>query len=122
MRSRRTWASVSVRSIERRLERHRVGKYINARSPRRGHATDLRIPGCDSPRVNPILATLPRTMKISIEQNSTAAWFRAMLEYVVNEVGVGKPGSATVLAKVSELLFGEAVRRYVRDLPAGESG
>lgn len=78
--------------------------------------------GCDSPRGNPVLATLPRLMKISVEQTGAAAWFRAMFEYAADEVGVGGPGSATVLAKVSELLFVEAVRRYVRDLPAGESG
>jgi len=34
----------------------------------------------------------------------------------------GRPGSETVLAKLSELLFVETVRRYVETLPAGETG
>ncbi|HWK49809.1 MAG TPA: hypothetical protein VNR40_07965, partial [Steroidobacter sp.] len=32
------------------------------------------------------------------------------------------PGSATVLAKLSELLFVEAVRRYAESLPDGQTG
>jgi len=35
------------------------------------------------------------------------------------EVAAGRPGSETVLAKLSELLFVEAVRRYAEGLPEG---
>ncbi len=35
---------------------------------------------------------------------------------------VGRPGSETVLAKLSELLFVEAVRRYAEALPEGQTG
>jgi AraC-like DNA-binding protein len=37
-------------------------------------------------------------------------------------VAAGRPGSETVLAKLSELLFVETVRRYVETLPAGQTG
>ena len=38
------------------------------------------------------------------------------------EVSAGRPGSETVLAKLSELLFVEAVRRYAEALPEGQTG
>jgi AraC-like DNA-binding protein len=38
------------------------------------------------------------------------------------EIAARRAGSQTVLAKLSELLFVEAVRRYVETLPAGETG
>src|SRR6266566_212130 len=38
------------------------------------------------------------------------------------EVSAGRPGSETVLAKLSELLFVEAVRRYAEALPDGQTG
>lgn len=78
--------------------------------------------GCTSGRNNPVFASLPRTMKIKVEQGSPAAWFRSMFEYAAGEIYVAQPGSAAVLAKVSELLFVEAIRRYAKELPAGETG
>jgi transcriptional regulator GlxA family with amidase domain len=38
------------------------------------------------------------------------------------EVAAGRPVSETVLAKLSELLFVETVRRYVETLPQGQTG
>src|SRR4029079_850363 len=37
-------------------------------------------------------------------------------------VAAGRPGSETVLAKLSELLFVEAVRRYAESLPDSQTG
>ena len=47
---------------------------------------------------------------------------RLTLQYGAAEVSAGRPGSATVLAKLSELLFVEAVRRYAEALPEGQTG
>ena len=44
------------------------------------------------------------------------------LQYAADEVASGRPGSETVLAKLSELLFVEAVRRYAETLPQGQTG
>jgi transcriptional regulator GlxA family with amidase domain len=44
------------------------------------------------------------------------------LTYAADEIAAGRPGSETVLAKVSELLFVETVRRYVETLPEGQTG
>jgi AraC-like DNA-binding protein len=77
--------------------------------------------GCLSARGNPVFSALPSFMKISTEQSRESSWFRSLFEYAANEMPLGGAGAATVLAKVSELLFVEAVRRYARELPIGRT-
>jgi AraC-like DNA-binding protein len=71
---------------------------------------------------NPVFASLPPLMPIRASGGGSTDWFRAMFEYASSELAVGQPGSDTVLAKLSEVLFVEAVRRYTQQLPAGETG
>jgi AraC-like DNA-binding protein len=78
--------------------------------------------GCDSVENNPVLASLPPVLKLSIEQGGAAEWIRSTFHYAAEEVAAGRPGSETVLAKLSELLFVETVRRYVESLPEGQTG
>jgi AraC-like DNA-binding protein len=78
--------------------------------------------GCLSTRANPVFSALPPSMKISAEQSRESMWFRSLFEYAANEMPAGETGAATVLAKVSELLFVEAVRRYAQELPSGCTG
>jgi AraC-like DNA-binding protein len=78
--------------------------------------------GCDGAEGNPVLATLPPVLKLSLEKGGAAEWIRSTFHYAVEEVAAGRPGSATVLAKLSELLFVETVRRYVENLPDGQTG
>lgn len=78
--------------------------------------------GCDSAENNPVIATLPPVLKLSIEPGGAAEWIRSTFHYAAEEVAAGRPGSETVLAKLSELLFVETVRRYVATLPEGQTG
>jgi AraC-like DNA-binding protein len=78
--------------------------------------------GCDSAEGNPVITTLPPALKLSLEQGGAAEWIRSTFQYAAEEVAAGRPGSETVLAKLSELLFVEAVRRYAEMLPASQTG
>jgi AraC-like DNA-binding protein len=78
--------------------------------------------GCASAEGNPVLATLPSLLKLNVEQASAAEWIRSTFRYAAEEVAAGRPGSETVLAKLSELLFVESVRRYAETLPEGQTG
>jgi hypothetical protein len=78
--------------------------------------------GCTSAEGNPVLSTLPSLLKINVEQGGAAEWIRSTFQYAAQEVSAGRPGSETVLAKLSELLFVEAVRRYAEALPDGQTG
>jgi len=76
--------------------------------------------GFTSARGNPVIAALPAAIRISVGSIGAANWFRAMFEYAAREVTAEQPGSATVLGKISELLFVEALRRHTMELPDGE--
>jgi AraC-like DNA-binding protein len=78
--------------------------------------------GCDGIEENPVLSTLPALLKLDAEQGGAAEWIRSTFQYAADEVASGRPGSETVLAKLSELLFVEAVRRYAETLPQGQTG
>ena len=78
--------------------------------------------GCDSVECNPVLSTLPSLLKLKAEQGGAAEWIRSTFQYAADEVAAGRAGSETVLAKLSELLFVEAVRRYAEALPDGQTG
>ena len=77
---------------------------------------------CDSAEANPVLSTLPPVLKFSVERGAAAEWIRSTFQYAAEEVATGRPGSETVLAKLSELLFVEAVRRYAETLPDEQTG
>jgi AraC-like DNA-binding protein len=66
--------------------------------------------GYDSAHGNPVMATLPAAMRLNLAVGGAA------------DEMAGRPGSDAVLAKVSELLFVEAVRRYAEALPEGQTG
>lgn len=51
-----------------------------------------------------------------------AAWLISTVHHGVEESGQRRAGTDAVLAKLSELLFLEAIRRYLESLPAGEQG
>jgi AraC-like DNA-binding protein len=78
--------------------------------------------GCDSAYENPVIATLPAMMRFKMEDAGPAEWIRSTFQYAANEIAEGRPGSETVLAKLSELLFVEAVRRYAENLPESQTG
>ena len=78
--------------------------------------------GSDSTALNPLIRALPSVIRLKAEENSDAAWVRSTFQFAAEEVAGGRPGSETVLAKLSELLFVESVRRYAETLPDDETG
>jgi AraC-like DNA-binding protein len=78
--------------------------------------------GSEGVEENPVLNGLPPCIQLSVEQGGSAEWIRSTFQHAADEVSAGRPGSETVLAKLSELLFVEAVRRYLEDIPDEETG
>jgi AraC family transcriptional regulator, alkane utilization regulator len=77
---------------------------------------------CDKRLAEPILLGLPRLLKVGMRDGGTAAWVRSSIEFSVAESASSRPGSAAVLARLSEVLFAEAIRGYMDGLPPGNSG
>src|SRR5437764_13772872 len=78
--------------------------------------------GCADGECNPVISTLPPLLRLNVEHGGAAEWIRSTFQYAADEVAAGRPGSETVLAKLSELLFVEAVRRYAEGLPQCQTG
>lgn len=71
--------------------------------------------GCDVRPFNPLLAHLPSMMHFPASPGG--AWVIDALRQVVAESGERRFGSEVVLEKISEVLFVEAVRRYIAESP-----
>jgi AraC-like DNA-binding protein len=77
---------------------------------------------CDERLAEPILLSLPRLLKVSMKDGGTAAWVQSSIKFSVAESASARPGSAAVLARLSEVLFAEAVRHYIDELPPERTG
>jgi len=77
---------------------------------------------CDDMLADPVLSSLPRIFKIDMRHDPQSAWLESSLKFAAAEAAEWRPGSATVLARLSELLFVEAVRRCIEALPADRRG
>lgn len=78
--------------------------------------------GADNLDRNPIISSLPSVLELDVREGSGAEWIRSTFSYAAEEIAAGRAGSETILAKVSELLFVEAVRRYAESLPEEQTG
>ncbi len=79
--------------------------------------------GCDERPYNPLLAALPRVIHLPASgPESAIAWLGALLSAAARESRGQRPGSENVLARLSELLFVETIRRYLEALPPARDG
>jgi len=76
--------------------------------------------GCDARPFNPVIAALPRVLRVSSAQG--APRLRHLVEMAVAEVSAPVPGSAAMLARLSEALFIEVIRRYVAEQAPTDTG
>jgi len=70
----------------------------------------------------PIIGIMPKFLKIGVEQGASGSWIESSFRFAAHQLAEGWVKSPTVLAKLAELLFMEAVRRYVESLPPEASG
>jgi AraC-like DNA-binding protein len=77
---------------------------------------------CDDTLTNPLLSSLPRLFKIDMRHDPRAAWLESSLKFAAAEAADSRAGGTIVLARLSELLFVEAVRSCIEALPADQTG
>jgi AraC-like DNA-binding protein len=70
---------------------------------------------------NPLFASLPRVFSL---RSGTVSrdWVAASFRYAASELAAANPGTDLMLAKLSELLFIEAVRGCIAELPPERTG
>ena len=73
-------------------------------------------------QLQPLIATLPPLMKMAVRDTPGGDWIAQSFRYGARQLADGDPGAATIMAKMSELLFVEAVRRYLTTMPEERTG
>jgi len=77
---------------------------------------------CHSSLFDTLLAALPRVMIVDMREGPTAQWLTSSIRFSIAESAGQRAGSGTVLAKLSELMFVEAIRRHIESMPADQAG
>jgi len=77
---------------------------------------------CDPFLSRPILGGLPPVFKVNIRMDRSGQWLESSILHLVEEAASGRVGSDAMLAKLSEALFVDTLRRYVADLPEQQTG
>jgi AraC-like DNA-binding protein len=77
---------------------------------------------CDPYLCRPILSGLPPVSKVNIRGDSSGRWLESSFIHLVEEAASARVGSEAMLAKLSEALFVDTLRRYVAGLPEKQVG
>jgi len=79
--------------------------------------------GCDERPYNPLLTALPRMIHLpAADPRTSAGWLATLLGIAAQESGRQQAGGENVLSRLSELMFVEAIRRYLDTLSADQKG
>jgi AraC-like DNA-binding protein len=77
--------------------------------------------GSDTP-FSPLLSALPSVLKLNVRSTASGDWIESSFRFAASQISAGHLGSTIVIAKLSELLFVEAVSQFVASLPAERRG
>jgi AraC-like DNA-binding protein len=78
--------------------------------------------GCEAGLIQPLLAGLPRVVRVHLRTDSAGEWLENSICHAVERASVAAPGSDVITARLAEVLFAEALQRYLRQLPPGRTG
>jgi hypothetical protein len=77
---------------------------------------------CDPRLSDVVLADLPRLLKVHVPDETSGQWLEHSIRFSVDQASGTHAGSGLVLAKLSEVLFVETLRRYIDGLPTDQTG
>ncbi len=77
---------------------------------------------CDPQLGQAFLGGLPPLIKINIRDDPSGQWLENSLQFSVAQASRHEAGGDAMLAKLSEAVFAETLRRYLRQLPDGQTG
>src|SRR5215475_8079218 len=77
---------------------------------------------CEPSLSEVFLAGLPPILKVHVAKEPSGQWLEHSIRFTVGEVNSSNAGSGLVLAKLTEVLLVETLRRYINTLPADQIG
>jgi AraC-like DNA-binding protein len=73
-------------------------------------------------RNHPLLVALPSLLVADLNGSPSAEWAGTSFRYAAREHAARRPGSPEMVARLSEMLFVEAVRGFIESLPPDATG
>jgi AraC-like DNA-binding protein len=77
---------------------------------------------CEEALIRPVLAGLPRVVRVHLRNDRAGEWLENSIVHAVERASAAAPGSDVIMARLAEVLFAEALQRYVTQLPIGRTG
>jgi AraC-like DNA-binding protein len=77
---------------------------------------------CDPKLSQTFFGGLPPLIKVNIREDVSGQWLENSLKFSVAQASNSEDGANATLTKLSEALFAETLRSYVRKLPEGQTG
>ncbi len=109
-------APVPIRSLVRRGAGSRLFRIAHGGGGARARFVCGYV-ACDKRLCRPLLSALPRMLRVRLGDGADGDWLIESLLRVAEEIQAQLPGGSAMLAKLAELVFIEAIRRYIRALP-----
>jgi AraC-like DNA-binding protein len=78
--------------------------------------------GAEAGLIQPLLAGLPRVVRVHLRTDGAGEWLEKSICHAVERASVAAPGSDVITARLAEVLFAEALQRYLQQLPPGRTG
>jgi AraC-like DNA-binding protein len=76
----------------------------------------------DDSRFNPLMTSLPKVITVRGGWDNRTLPLSQILQLIEDESRHPRPGRACLLARLTELMFVEVLRRYIEELPQGNGG
>jgi AraC-like DNA-binding protein len=78
--------------------------------------------GCERHADRLFLAGLPPIIRLNTRGDASGKWLESSIRHLVSEAQSERAGQAALLSKMAEALFIETLRRYMEQLPPGQTG
>jgi AraC-like DNA-binding protein len=81
-----------------------------------GGALTTMVGGCfvfEDGGKNPLVASLPPVVHVKGDGGRAVQWLEASLQFVASEMASGQPGAETVVSRLADILFVQAVRAHM---------
>jgi AraC-like DNA-binding protein len=62
---------------------------------------------------SPLVASLPPVVHVKGDRGTAVQWLETSLQFVASEMAAGQPGAETVVSRLADILFVQAVRAHV---------
>jgi AraC-like DNA-binding protein len=113
-------APVGVGQLLQQLEPAKIARIVHGGGGARTRMVCGFLGG--NAQLHPLIANLPRVMTLDLATLPSGDWMARTFDYAAQTRAAGDAGAPTVLTKVAELMFVEALRRYLAQLPPEEKG